>query len=176
MRARILGSQGEKGMKGRKPLPTKLKLLCGNPGKQKLPKGEPEPDANIPTPPDFLNEYAVEEWNRVTAVLLSLGLISDLTVVAVIAYCDAYSDWRTATEELNKIRKDKSGLATLIQQTSNGNIIPNQLKLVAKAARADMIRYATEFGGTEIAKIRLAIDPGRGKKKAFEGLINGGKK
>jgi P27 family predicted phage terminase small subunit len=163
-------------MKGRKPLPTKLKLLCGNPGKQKLPKGEPEPDANIPTPPDFLNEYAVEEWNRVTAVLLSLGLISDLTVVAVIAYCDAYSDWRTATEELNKIRKDKSGLATLIQQTSNGNIIPNQLKLVAKAARADMIRYATEFGGTEIAKIRLAIDPGRGKKKAFEGLINGGKK
>ena len=163
-------------MKGRKPLPTKLKLLCGNPGKQKLPKGEPEPDSNIPAPPAVLNDYALEEWNRVTPVLLALGLISDLTVPAVIAYCDAYSDWRTATEELNRIRKEKSGLATLIQQTSNGNIIPNQLKLVAKAARADMIRYATEFGGTEIAKIRLAIDLGRGKKKAFEGLINGGKK
>ena len=163
-------------MKGRKPLPTNLKLLMGNPGKQKLPKGEPEPDSNIPAPPSVLNDYALEEWNRVTPVLLALGLISDLTVPAVIAYCDAYSDWRTATEELNRIRKEKSGLATLIQQTSNGNIIPNQLKLVAKAARADMIRYATEFGGTEIAKIRLAIDPGRGKKKAFEGLINGGKK
>ena len=60
-------------------------------------------------------------------------------------------------KELNRIRKEKSGLATLIQQTSNGNIIPNQLKLVAKAARADMIRYATEFSGTEIAKIRLAM-------------------
>jgi P27 family predicted phage terminase small subunit len=163
-------------MKGRKPLPTKLKLLSGNPGKQKLPKGEPEPDSNIPAPPSVLNDYALEEWNRVTPVLLALGLISALTVPAVIAYCDAYSDWRTATEELNRIRKEKSGLATLIQQTSNGNIIPNQLKLVAKSARADMIRYATEFGGTEIAKIRLAIDPGRGKKKAFEGLINGGKK
>lgn len=163
-------------MKGRKPLPTNLKLLCGNPGKQKLPKGEPEPDSRIPTPPLVLNDYALEEWNRVTPVLLALGIISDLTVPAVIAYCDAYSDWRTATEELNRIRKEKNGLATLIQQTSNGNIIPNQLKLVAKAARADMIRYATEFGGTEIAKIRLAIDPGRGKKKAFEGLINGGKK
>jgi P27 family predicted phage terminase small subunit len=163
-------------MKGRKPLPTNLKLLMGNPGKQKLPKGEPEPDSNIPAPPSVLNDYALEEWNRVTPVLLALGLISDLTVPAVIAYCDAYADWRTATEELNKIRKDKSGLATLIQQTSNGNIIPNQLKLVAKAARADMIRYATEFGGTEIAKIRLAIDPGRGKKKTFDGLINGGKK
>ena len=163
-------------MKGRKPLPTNLKLLMGNPGKQKLPKGEPNPGSRIPDPPDVLNDYALEEWNRITPVLLALGLISDLTVPAVIAYCDAYSDWRTATEELNRIRKEKSGLATLIQQTSNGNIIPNQLKLVAKAARADMIRYATEFGGTEIAKIRLAIDPGRGKKKVFEGLINGGKK
>jgi len=163
-------------MAGRKPIPTNLKVLMGNPGKQKLPKGEPEPDANIPAPPAVLNDYALEEWNRVTPVLLALGLISDLTVPAVIAYCDAYSDWRTATESLNEIKKNKSPLEALIQTTSNGNVIPNQLKLVAKAARADMIRYATEFGGTEIAKIRLAIDPGRGKKKTFEGLINGGKK
>ena len=162
-------------MKGRKPLPTKLKVLMGNPGKQKLPKGEPTLDSCIPDPPACLDAYAIEEWNRVTPVLLALGLISELTVSAVIAYCDSYSDWRTATESLNEIKKNKSPLAALIQTTSNGNVIPNQLKLVAKAARADMIRYATEFGGTEIAKIRLAIDPGRGKKKAFEGLINGGK-
>ena len=48
-------------MKGRKPLPTNLKLLMGNPGKQKLPKGEPEPDSRIPAPPDVLNDYALEE-------------------------------------------------------------------------------------------------------------------
>ena len=161
-------------MAGRKPLPTKLKIIAGNPGKQKLPKGEPEPDVCIPAPPDCLDVYAIEEWNRITPVLLSLGIISDLTVPAVIAYCDAYSDWRTATEELNKIKK-KAPLQALIQQTSNGNLIPNQLKLVAKAARADMIRYATEFGGTEAAKARLAVDPGRGKKGKFTGLINGGK-
>ena len=163
-------------MPGRKPKPTKLKVLEGNPGKQKLPRGEPEPDVCIPNPPDTLNEYAIDEWNRITPILEGLGIISELTISAVIAYCDAYADWRTATEELNKIRKDKGVLASLIQKTSNGNIIPNQLKLVAKAARADMIRYASEFGGTEIAKIRLAVDPGRGKKKSkFEGLI-GGKK
>jgi len=50
--------------RGRKPLPTSLKLLCGNPGKQKLPKGEPDPDSNIPAPPAVLNDYAFEEWNR----------------------------------------------------------------------------------------------------------------
>ncbi len=163
-------------MKGRKPLPTKLKLLMGNPGKQKLPKGEPNPDSHIPYPPGCLNNYALEEWDRITPVLLTLGLISDLTVPAVIAYCDAYSDWRTATEELNKVRDKNSAVSTLIQITKNGNVIPNQLKLVAKAARSDMVRFASEFGGTEIAKIRLAVDPGRQKKSKFEGLINVGNK
>ena len=82
-------------------------------------------------------------------------------------------DWRTATEELNRIKIDKGPLAALIQVTKSQNVVMNQLKLVAKAARADMVRYATEFGGTEIAKIRLSVDPGRlGKKSKFKGLIN----
>ena len=158
---------------GRKRLPTKLKLLMGNPGKQKLPKGEPEPDVRVPEPPSSLDDYALEEWNRITPVLHALGLISDLTMIDVVSYCDAYSDWRTAREELNKIRNTKSPLAALIQTTSNGNIIQNQLMLVAKGARADMVRFAAEFGGTEIAKSRLAVDPGRGKPKGkFDGLLN----
>lgn len=157
-------------MRGRKPLPTNMKVISGNPGKQKLPKGEPMPDANIPSPPAVLNNYAMEEWRRITPVLESLGIISDLTVTAVIAYCDAYSDWRTATEELNRIR-EIDPIASLIEKTTNGNVIQNQLKVVAKVARADMVKYATEFGGTEIAKIRLAVDPGRASASKYAGLI-----
>jgi P27 family predicted phage terminase small subunit len=157
---------------GRKPIPTNLKLLMGNPGKQALPKGEPSPDINIPAPPTCLDGYAIEEWNRITPVLEALGIISDLTISAVIAYCDAYSDWRTATEELNRIKKDKGALAALIQVTFNKNVIPNQLKLVAKAARADMVKYSTEFGGTELSKTRLGISTrGNSPKSKFDGLL-----
>lgn len=163
-------------MKGRKPIPTHLKVLTGNPGKQKLPKGEPKPETNIPEPPNFLDDYALEEWRRITPVLYSLGIISDLTIPAVIAYCDSYSDWRAAREELNRIGNKSGRIASLIQTTQNKNIIMNQLMLVAKGAKADMIRYATEFGGTEIAKVRLAVDPGRRTKSKFDGLINAGKK
>jgi phage terminase small subunit len=35
------------------------------------------------------------------------------------------------------------------------------------------MRYAAEFGLTPSARARLAIDPGRGKKSKFEGLIGG---
>jgi len=35
------------------------------------------------------------------------------------------------------------------------------------------VPYAAEFGLTPSARARLAIDPGRGKKSKFEGLIGG---
>ena len=37
-------------MAGRRPTPTKLKLIKGNPGKRALPKDEPTPDPVIPGP------------------------------------------------------------------------------------------------------------------------------
>jgi hypothetical protein len=40
--------------RGRKPKPTKLRILEGNRGKRPLPVGEPEPDPSVPSPPDFL--------------------------------------------------------------------------------------------------------------------------
>lgn len=56
-------------MKGRKPIPTHLKVLTGNPGKQKLPKGEPEPETNIPEPPNFLDDYAMEDYEDASLAL-----------------------------------------------------------------------------------------------------------
>jgi P27 family predicted phage terminase small subunit len=151
-------------MRGRKPLPTNLKLITGNPGKQRLPKGEPQAEICIPDPPACLDAYAMEEWARITPVLLALGLISELTMPAVVAYCDSFSDWRTATEELSKMKTEDGAAAALV----------SRLKVVARGAREAMVKFATEFGGTEAAKARLAIDPGRGAKGGrFSGLIGG---
>ena len=38
-------------MRGRKPSPTHLKLVKGNPGKRPLNVSEPEPEAVLPCPP-----------------------------------------------------------------------------------------------------------------------------
>lgn len=54
-------------MAGRKPKPTKLKILEGNPGKQRLPKGEPMPDTEMPEAPEHLDKYAREEWGPPSA-------------------------------------------------------------------------------------------------------------
>ncbi len=72
--------------RGRKPDPTKLKLLKGNPGKRAI-KNEPEPEVCIPDPPDHLDDVAVGEWNRIAPQLEQLGLLSDIDMVALAMYC-----------------------------------------------------------------------------------------
>jgi hypothetical protein len=59
---------------GRKPKPTALKLLTGNPGGRKLNANEAKPDLAQPTPPDFLNDHAKVEWGRIVGTLFRTGL------------------------------------------------------------------------------------------------------
>ena len=60
-------------MRGRKPIPDRLKILTGNPGRRPIREG-PEP-GGIPTRPDHLSDEARVEWNRVVPELLVTGPI-----------------------------------------------------------------------------------------------------
>ena len=51
-------------MAGRKPKPTALKKLEGNPGKRKLNTKEPVPAKGMPEGPKWLLPEAKEEWKR----------------------------------------------------------------------------------------------------------------
>jgi len=89
---------GAKGRSGRRPMPTKLKLLAGNPGKRRLDEHEPEPASRLPEPPDHLSDEAKREWSRVGELLLDLGLVSELDRAALALYCQARARWVEAEE------------------------------------------------------------------------------
>jgi P27 family predicted phage terminase small subunit len=158
-------------------VPTRLKILAGNPGKKPLPVGEPMPEPSLPSPPSHLDAYALEEWNRVAPGLYALKILSEVDRASLGAYCDSYSTWRNATEELNKL-KDKNSLAALITQTIQGNYIVNPLVGIANKAKADMMHYANEFGMSPSARARMGVIPKKGEKSKFDGLVGleGGKK
>lgn len=44
-------------MAGRRPKPTHLKVVTGNPGKRKLNDKEPTPAREIPSPPEHLSDW-----------------------------------------------------------------------------------------------------------------------
>ena len=55
---------------GRKPKPTAMKELEGNPGKRKLNKKEPVPGKGMPDCPKWLLPDAQEEWKRLCEKLI----------------------------------------------------------------------------------------------------------
>src|SRR5262245_47442179 len=89
-------------MAGRRPKPTHLRLLQGNPGKRPINKNEPKPAAKPPKPPEHLNAVALAEWNRLSQELSTLGLLTSVDSTAFSAYCMVYARWIDAEEALKK--------------------------------------------------------------------------
>lgn len=151
-----MGGQGS----GRKRKPTRLKVIEGNRGHRPLePDAEPQfsiPD-DMPSPPSFLDPYAVEEWERVAPELYANGLLTVVDAAALGAYCQAASTWRQASEELELDRKanDRAKARGLVIETKQGNRIQNPLLGIANKARADMVKLGSEFGLTPSARASL---------------------
>lgn len=146
---------------GRKPKPTALKLVTGNPGKRALNKNEALIPVSRPKAPPFLCDDARAEWNRVLETLYSAGLITELDAAALAAYCASYGRWAQAERALREGDDDENG--GLVTRTATGNIIQNTLVGIANKAAADMVRYAVEFGMTPSARSKVIARAPDGK-------------
>ena len=154
--------------RGRKPKPTHLKLLEGNPGKRDLPKNEPKPRPIAPRCPQWLDPLARKEWRRVAKALNDLGLLTEVDGAALEGYCKAYSRWVTAEQEMDRAKityfKTPSGY---LQQLPQVSIAQKYLQIV-KA-------FCSEFGLTPSARGRMSI-PGQAEEDAFEEFLKNGSK
>jgi P27 family predicted phage terminase small subunit len=144
--------------RGRKPKPTHLKVVTGNPGKRQINENEPQPDLSIPAPPPHLSDEAKVEWGRVCDQLYRLKLLSDIDRASLAAYAQAYGRWVQAERALAKMAESDGVTKGLLVKTRNGNAIQNPLVGTANKAMADMMRYAAEFGMTPSARSRLSTD------------------
>lgn len=87
--------------RGRKSKPTALKLLEGNPGNRPLNTAKPR-STGVPDCPDWLEDEAKAEWERMSTVLENMGMLTDMDMVAFAGYCQAYARWREAEEFLSQ--------------------------------------------------------------------------
>lgn len=158
---------------GRKAMPTHLKVLRGNPGKQRLNREEPEPllPPAPPDPPVYLTGYAREEWQRLTEELFRLKLLTVVDIQPLAAYCEAYDSFRTATEKLREMASRDPVMAGLLVKTSKGGVMQNPLFLTKRQSANDMVRYATEFGFTPAARSRISTVEAQRTAGKFDGLI-----
>ena len=145
-------------MRGRKPSPTHLKLVKGNPGKRPINGSEPIPEATLPSPPAELCEDARIEWERVSAELHRIGVLTTIDRAALAAYCQAYGRWIVAERAIRKMAERDPLTGGLMVKTTNGNPVQNPLVGTANKAMSDLVRYAAEFGMTPSARSRIHAD------------------
>ena len=88
--------------KGRKPKPTAIKMLEGNPGKRPLNMLEPTPENKMPTCPDWLEDEAKAEWDRLAVPLFNLKILTELDMAPFALYCQAYARWKEAEEFISQ--------------------------------------------------------------------------
>lgn len=86
-------------MRGRRPKPTVLKVLEGNPGKRPLPKHEPKPQG-MAEMPGWLRPGAVKVWNEYAPRLEGLGLLTDLDAETFGQWCTLTAMFRRKPAEM----------------------------------------------------------------------------
>lgn len=136
--------------RGRKPKPTAVKELEGNPGKRALNVFEPKPEKKAPKCPTWLDVEAKKEWKRVAKQLEDLGILTEVDMAAFAGYCEAYARWKEAEEFISKhgtIVKTPSGYWQQVPQVS---IAQTYLKI--------MIKFCEQFGLTPSSRSRIVAE------------------
>ena len=135
-------------MAGRRPKPTHLTVVTGNPGKRKLNDKEPSPAREIQRPPEHLTDWGKVAWGKLTVLLDGMGI---LTIADTLALADILQLRLTIADEGR----------TYTVQTEGGFLIKAN-PAVAMLADADrrFKSYLVEFGLPPAARTKVKVDGG----------------
>lgn len=138
-------------MRGRKPTPTALKTLRGNPGKRRLPASEPKPAALAEfSAPAHLGKEAAAEWRRVTSELRLLGMLTAIDLGMLEAYCSARGDF---------IRAERALRLGIVTKDRDGTSRRNPWFMVKAKAIEQIKQLGCEFGMSPASRPRLGRAP-----------------
>lgn len=154
-------------MRGRKPKPTLLKTLEGNPGKRPLNDREPVPPDGIPDCPDFLTDEARAEWFRTAKVLKEMQLLTLADRSALAAYCTAYGRWVEAEQQVQKY-------GTIVKSPNKGFPMKSPYLTVADQALESMRKLMVEFGLTPSSRSRIRVPDRSAGADEFDAFLEAG--
>lgn len=144
-------------MAGRKPKPTTLKLLHGNPGKRRINRHEPTPELGAPPRPSWLEELespiAAETYAELAGILERMQVMTKADGKALELLADAYGLYREARRII-----EEEGLTYESTSDSGGKMIRARPEIGIASDAAKRIRaLLSEFGMTPSSRSRLHV-------------------
>jgi len=129
-----------------RPIPTKLKLARGNPGKRPLNDAEPEPRPGVPAPPSWLTKDGRDHWYKVVPELSQMGVLTLIDADTLAEYCALWSYQHTEHLYMKKHGK---------------NLEPKERSLLLRTmliVSAQLVRLQVEFGMTPSSRTKIKVD------------------
>lgn len=156
---------------GRKPKPTKLKMIQGNAGKRKLNDKEPVAESlnEAPPAPEWMPDHARAIWTRAAEWLVGAQILTEQDLHNLESFAMAYHRWRQAQDHVSQ-----HGI--VIENPSSGALQKNPALTVINEANRQMVVFGSALGLDPASRSRLAA-PGGEEENPFAELIGkkGGK-
>lgn len=137
-------------MRGRKPKPTWLKVVGGNPGKRPLNEDEPIATGDLAAPPDWLTETQRQVW--VEAVNNAPpGLLRGIDESVFLVWVVAKDLHRDASEKIAKY-------GAVIKSPANGTAMQSPFVSVLNRQAQIMLKAASEMGFSPSSRSRVKVE------------------
>jgi len=152
--------------RGRRPKPTAVKELAGNPGHRPLNASEPQPRVSRARTPNGLGVDGGKFWRRYAPALSALGVLTEVDEPALRMAAEHFELALRAARELRQgvIIPSRTGeadgviLTGLLMEDADGNLRKNPLLQVLRDQSAALRSYLTEFGMTPAARSKLHVE------------------
>ena len=139
-------------MRGRKPVPTNLKLLHGNPGKRALPTDEPVvPDAPIVCP-EHLSPRAKVFWAIHQPILTTMRVLTAADVSALATLCETEAEYWDARADVAQ-----NGTRLEVFDERGSKWLMNPSVNLSSDAFKRLKSMLVEFGMTPSSRSRISV-------------------
>lgn len=136
-------------MAGRRPLPTRLKVLQGTAQPCRMNPDEPEPEDDSIEKPFELSPVADKHWDKVIKELRAAKMITNVDSTALAMYCEVFAQWHDA---MQKVKKYGS-----VIKNQKGHPAQSPYMRVAFGAQNQMRQMMTEFGMTPSSRSKVSV-------------------
>lgn len=145
-------------MRGRKPVPTALKLMRGNPGHRPINVDEPKSESGAEMP-DWLSADAQKRWLQLYRNLDEAGVLTQLDAMALGMLCEQFAIWADASAKVAKFG--------LVYKGQGGQAKESPYLKIANKSMERIQKLLVEFGMTPASRTRISTATKKKKEGKF---------
>ena len=149
--------------KGRKPKPTALKLVEGNPGHRPINHNEPRPNRVAPPCPDVLKDEERLAWDYLIDELRKMGTLASSDKADMTCYAHWFGTLIKAKSKLIELKAAGDGRDPEVIKTAAGNFIQNPWLSIANTAAKELAKICEKLGLDPTSRVRLTLPAPQGR-------------